>query len=175
MEIYRVSFLGNPGLCGDLSDHYPRGSSEAKNQGFVWLLRSIFVLAGLVLVVAVGWIYSKYRSSKKVNNGIDKSKCTLTSFHRLDFNEHEILDCLDEDNVIGSGASGKTYRAVLSNGKVVAMKKLCGGAQNNGFETEVEILGKIRHKNIVKLWCCYTTQNCKLLVSHPNSTLFRMV
>ncbi|KAJ6289586.1 hypothetical protein OIU78_025502 [Salix suchowensis] len=36
-------------------------------------------------------------------------------------NSKEESDCLKEDNVIGSGASGK---AVLSNGKTVAVKKL---------------------------------------------------
>ncbi|KAJ4977275.1 hypothetical protein NE237_002381 [Protea cynaroides] len=186
-EIYRDSFLGNPGLCGDLPDLCPRGSSEAKNQGFVWLLRSIFVLAGLVFIIGVGWFYTKYRNFKKMNNGIDKSKWSLTSFHKLGFSEYEILDCLDEDNVIGSGASGKVYKAVLSNGEVVAVKKLWGGSKkedssgdiekdqvsDNGFEAEVETLGKIRHKNIVKLWCCCTTRDCKLLVYEymPNGSL----
>ncbi|XP_043700890.1 receptor-like protein kinase HSL1 [Telopea speciosissima] len=184
-ETYRNSFLGNPGLCGDLPDLCPRGS-EARNQGFVWLLRSIFILAGMVFIIGVGWFYCKYISFKNVKNGIDKSKWTLTSFHKLGFSEYEILDCLDEDNVIGSGASGKVYKAVLSNGVAVAVKKLWGGSKkddsgdiekgqvpDDGFEAEVETLGKIRHKNIVKLWCCCTTRDCRLLVYEymPNGSL----
>ncbi|XP_042520011.1 receptor-like protein kinase HSL1 [Macadamia integrifolia] len=197
-ETYRDSFLGNPGLCGDLPDLCPRGS-EAKNQGFLWLLRSIFILAALVFVVGVGWFYCKYRSFKMGKNGIDKSKWTLTSFHKLGFSEYEILDCLDEDNVIGSGASGKVYKAVLSNGEAVAVKKIWGGSKKDDssgdtekgdtekgqvsqvlddcFEAEVETLGKIRHKNIVKLWCCCTTRDCRLLVYEymPNGSLGDML
>ena len=90
--------------------------------------------------------------------------------------------------MIGSGSSGKVYKVVLSNGEAVAVKKLWGGirkdcesedlekgraAQNDGFEAEVETLGKIRHKSIVKLWCCCTTRDCKLLVYEymPNGSL----
>ncbi|XP_028099638.1 receptor-like protein kinase HSL1 isoform X1 [Camellia sinensis] len=185
-EIYKSSFVGNPGLCGDIAGLCDT-RSEAKNLGYVWLLRSIFILAGLVFIVGVVWFYWKYRNFKKASRAIDKSKWTLMSFHKLGFSEYEILDCLDEDNVIGSGSSGKVYKAVLSNGEAVAVKKLWGGSkmvdesgdvekgqiQDNGFEAEVETLGKIRHKNIVKLWCCCTTRDCKLLVYEymPNGSL----
>ncbi|KAE8723021.1 hypothetical protein F3Y22_tig00013285pilonHSYRG00212 [Hibiscus syriacus] len=60
----------------------------------------------------------------KKAKAIDKSKWTLMSFHKLGFSEYEILGCLDEDNVIGKGASGKVYKVVLSNSKAVAVKKL---------------------------------------------------
>ncbi|GMY37425.1 receptor-like protein kinase HSL1 [Fagus crenata] len=186
-ELYRNSFLGNPGLCADL-EGLCGVKEEAKNKGYVWLLRTIFVLAGLVFIVGVVWFYMKYRNFKMAKRAIDKSKWTLMSFHKLGFSEYEILDCLDEDNVIGSGSSGKVYKVVLSSGEVVAVKKLWGGAtkefesgdvekggrvQDNVFDAEVETLGKIRHKNIVKLWCCCTTRDCKLLVYEymPNGSL----
>ncbi|KAJ4839708.1 hypothetical protein Tsubulata_012688 [Turnera subulata] len=188
-EMYKSSFLGNPGLCGDI-EGLCDGGSGGRGEGYEWLLRSIFVLAVLVFVVGVLWFYFKYRNFKKARAG-DKSKWTLMSFHKLGFSEYEILDALDEDNVIGSGSSGKVYKVVLGSGEAVAVKKLWGGVkkeieagdvekgepqvevQDNGFEAEVETLGKIRHKNIVKLWCCCTTRDCKLLVYEymPNGSL----
>ncbi|KAK8642095.1 hypothetical protein V6N13_011457 [Hibiscus sabdariffa] len=188
-ELYKSSFVGNPGLCGNISSLCV-GRDGDEHKGYVWLLRSIFVLAALVLVVGVVWFYFKYRSYKKAR-AIDKSKWTLMSFHKLGFSEYEILDCLDEDNVIGRGSSGKVYKVVLSNGEAVAVKKLWRGmkkgcesidleksqaqapAQDDGFQAEVETLGKIRHKNIVKLWCSCTTRDCKLLVYEymPNGSL----
>ncbi|XVF87428.1 hypothetical protein PTKIN_Ptkin18bG0119300 [Pterospermum kingtungense] len=186
-EMYKNSFLGNPGLCGNFSG-LCGGKDGDKHKGYVWLLRAIFILAALVLLVGVVWFYFKYRSYKKAR-AIDKSKWTLMSFHKLGFDEYEILDCLDEDNLIGRGSSGKVYKVVLSNGVPVAVKKLWGGGkkgcdsvdlekgqaqvQDDGFQAEVETLGKIRHKNIVKLWCCCTTRDCKLLVYEymPNGSL----
>ncbi|OIV93241.1 hypothetical protein TanjilG_27420 [Lupinus angustifolius] len=176
-DMYRTSFLGNPGLCGDLRGVCD-GRSEEKSVGYVWLLRIIFVAAILVFFVGVVWFYFKYKSFKDAR-AIDKSRWTLMSFHKLGFGEDEILNCLDEDNVIGSGASGKVYKVVLGNGEAVAVKKIWGRVkkevesgdlekggrvEDNSFEAEVDTLGKIRHKNIVKLWCCCTTRDCKLLV-----------
>ncbi|KAK9047753.1 hypothetical protein V6N11_053589 [Hibiscus sabdariffa] len=124
-ELYRSSFMGNPGLCGDIGG-LCAGRDGDKHKGYVLLFRSIFVLAALVLVVGVVWFYFKYRSYKKAK-ATDKSKWTLMSFHKLGFSEYEILDCLDEDNVIGRGSSGKVYKVVLSNGEAVAVKKLWRG------------------------------------------------
>ncbi|OMO92248.1 hypothetical protein CCACVL1_06900 [Corchorus capsularis] len=178
-EMYRNCFVGNPGLCGDLEGLCPK-TGKSKNQGYVWILRSIFILAGVVFVVGVVWFYVKYMSFKKNKKGATISK--WRSFHKLGFSEYEIADCLKEENVIGSGASGKVYKVVLSNGEAVAVKKLGGvkkgeslsaDAERDEFEIEVETLGKIRHKNIVRLWCCCNAGDSKLLVYEymPNGSL----
>ncbi|PWA64499.1 hypothetical protein CTI12_AA340110 [Artemisia annua] len=173
-KMYITSFLGNPGLCGDI-EGLCDGKNVTRNVGYIWLLRSIFVLTGCILIVGVGWFFWRYKNFKKSKDSIDKSKWTLMSFHKLSFSEYEILGALDEDNVIGSGSSGKVYRVVLSNGDAVAVKKLWSSSKkgddedlengsvstsvlDNGFEAEVETLGKIRHKNIVRLWCCCSTR-----------------
>ncbi|XP_020099153.1 receptor-like protein kinase HSL1 [Ananas comosus] len=178
---YANSFLGNPGLCGGASGPCPgRRAGVSDRRDIIWILRAIFVAAAAIFVLGLVWFSVKYRSYKKSKIRIDKSKWMLTSFHKLGFSEYEIMDCLDEDNVIGSGASGKVYKAVLSNGEAVAVKKLWGAParkeynnDNDGFEAEVATLGKIRHKNIVKLWCCCTHKECKLLVYEymPNGSL----
>jgi Leucine-rich repeat (LRR) protein len=185
-ETYRDSFLGNPGLCGDMMGLCPDSDAGSRDRpGYVWMLRSIFIFAAIVLIVGVSWFYWRYKNFSKAKKGFDRSKWTLTSFHKLGFSEYDLLDCLDEDNVIGSGASGKVYKAVLSNGEVVAVKKLWGVVKKDGdglnqasliddaFEAEVATLGKIRHKNIVKLWCCCIHKECKLLVYEymPNGSL----
>lgn len=186
-DMYKASFMGNPGLCGDLKG-LCNGRGGDKSARVVWLLRTIFIVATLVFVIGVVWFYFKYRNFKNAGSSVDKSRWTLMSFHKLGFSEDEILNCLDEDNVIGSGSSGKVYKVVLTSGEAVAVKKIWGGLrkelesgeyiekslfQDSAFDAEVETLGKIRHKNIVKLWCCCTTRDCKLLVYEymPNGSL----
>ncbi|BAT92316.1 hypothetical protein VIGAN_07101200 [Vigna angularis var. angularis] len=180
-EYYRNSFLGNPGLCSSLSGLCPSlDENEGKGRKYVWIFRFIFVLAGIVLIVGVSWFYFKFRNFKKMKKGFQISK--WRSFHKLGFSEFEVVKLLTEDNVIGSGASGKVYKVALSNGEVVAVKKLFGApnmgngsvdSEKDGFEVEVETLGKIRHKNIVRLWCCCNSKDSKLLVYEymPNGSL----
>ncbi|KAG4978363.1 hypothetical protein AAZX31_13G276800 [Glycine max] len=181
-ENYRKSFLGNPGLCKALSGLCPSlgGESEGKSRKYAWIFRFIFVLAGIVLIVGVAWFYFKFRDFKKMKKGFHFSK--WRSFHKLGFSEFEIIKLLSEDNVIGSGASGKVYKVALSNGELVAVKKLWRAtkmgnesvdSEKDGFEVEVETLGKIRHKNIVRLWCCCNSKDSKLLVYEymPNGSL----
>ncbi|XP_057455559.1 receptor-like protein kinase HSL1 [Lotus japonicus] len=170
-ENYKESFLGNTGLCGDLPGLCP-GLGESRNKKYAWILWFIFVLAGIVLITGVAWFYFKFKNFKKMKKGFKISK--WRSFHKLGFSEHEIVKLMSEDNVIGSGASGKVYKVVLSNAEVVAVKKLWGATNGiDGFEAEVETLGKIRHKNIVRLWCCCSSGDSKLLVYEymPNGSL----
>lgn len=182
-EVYKDSFLGNPGLCGDdLLGICPKHRRH-KNSGNSWVLGFIFVIAGVVFVVGFVWFVLNCRKFRKIKNKTFVVK--WRSFHKLSFSELDIVDCLKEENVIGTGASGKVYKAMLGNGEVVAVKKLwersirddtiysSADSMKDEFESEVETLGRIRHKNIVRLWCCCNAGKNKLLVYEymPNGSL----
>ncbi|KAK8954817.1 Receptor-like protein kinase HSL1 [Platanthera zijinensis] len=168
-EAYKTSFLGNSGLCLD-----PTGLCQNSIKRSQRHIKFLWLLTAVVLLACIAWFYCKYRKVKAAKKMQDESKWTLTAFHKLGFAGFEILESLEEDNVIGRGSSGKVYRVVLGNGESVAVKKLWRfskkGYQNrdqvvdDAFEAEVATLGKIRHKNIVKLWCCCSHKDCKLLV-----------
>ncbi|KAK4757324.1 hypothetical protein SAY87_018625 [Trapa incisa] len=57
------------------------------------------------------------------------------------------------DNVIGEGGYGVVYRGRLVNGNEVAVKKLFNnlGQAEKEFRAEVEAIGHVRHKNLVRL------------------------
>ncbi|KAG4973823.1 hypothetical protein JHK87_030644 [Glycine soja] len=58
-----------------------------------------------------------------------------------------------EGNVIGEGGYGVVYRGVLHDASVVAVKNLLNnkGQAEKEFKVEVEAIGKVRHKNLVRL------------------------
>ncbi|WOK98240.1 putative receptor-like protein kinase [Canna indica] len=67
-----------------------------------------------------------------------------------------------KDNVIGEGGYGVVYRGQLINGAPVAVKKLLNnlGQAEKEFRVEVEAIGHVRHKNLVRLlgYCVEGTQ-----------------
>ena len=73
-----------------------------------------------------------------------------------------------EDVVLGRGACGTVYKAEMSDGEMIAVKKLNsrgeGASSDNSFRAEISTLGKIRHRNIVKLYGFCYHQNSNLLL-----------
>ncbi|KAL2227850.1 probable leucine-rich repeat receptor-like protein kinase At5g49770 [Sesamum indicum] len=72
------------------------------------------------------------------------------------FSYDEVKKCTNnfsESNQIGSGGYGKVYRGVLSTGQVVAIKRALQGSMQGGleFKTEIELLSRVHHKNLVAL------------------------
>ncbi|TKY52344.1 receptor protein kinase [Spatholobus suberectus] len=58
-----------------------------------------------------------------------------------------------KENVIGEGGYGVVYRGQLVNGTPVAVKKILNniGQAEKEFRVEVEAIGHVRHKNLVRL------------------------
>lgn len=57
------------------------------------------------------------------------------------------------ENVLGEGGYGVVYKGILVNGTEVAVKKLLNnlGQAEKEFRVEVEAIGHVRHKNLVRL------------------------
>ncbi|KAI5650981.1 hypothetical protein M9H77_36986 [Catharanthus roseus] len=58
-----------------------------------------------------------------------------------------------KENIIGEGGYGVVYRGHLMNGSPVAVKKILNdfGQAEKEFRVEVEAIGHVRHKNLVRL------------------------
>ncbi|KAG6409420.1 hypothetical protein SASPL_127459 [Salvia splendens] len=72
------------------------------------------------------------------------------------FSYEEVKKCTNnfsDSNQIGSGGYGKVYKGVLSDGVVVAVKRSERGSMQGGteFKTEIELLSRVHHKNLVGL------------------------
>lgn len=64
-----------------------------------------------------------------------------------------VTENLSEKYVVGYGASSTVYKCVLKNSRPLAIKRLYSQYLNNSleFETELNTIGSIRHRNIVSL------------------------
>lgn len=163
-KFFLSSLIGNPDLCSpDLKPLPPCSRSKPVSLVMVVLLS---VLAFL-LVVSLLWLVFK---TKKFIFFRSKSQkhWKITSFQRVGFEEDQVLASLTEENLIGSGGSGQVYRVRLKDGQTVAAKKFWdpnGALESDGMlRAEMEILGRIRHSNIVKLLFSCVGEDFRVLV-----------
>ncbi|PON72546.1 GPCR kinase [Parasponia andersonii] len=174
------AFQGNEGLCVDQNLRTPRDSEMSIcsiKPSQKSLLQSKLVLfciiASALVVILAGLLFVSYKNFKHGDTDLDsnmedgketESKWKLASFNQLEFDADEVSD-LEEDNLIGSGSTGKVYRLDLKkNGSTVAVKQLWKGDAVKVLAAEMEILGKIRHVNILKLYACLMKGGSSFLV-----------
>ncbi|KAH6831145.1 kinase family with leucine-rich repeat domain-containing protein [Perilla frutescens var. hirtella] len=170
---YENSFLNNPNLCAtnaisNLRSCYARYHESKKLSPKI--LAVILVLAVVLLLVTLFMTRFLVRDYRRKKLSRDLATWKLTSFQRLDFTEVNILSSLQDSQMIGSGGSGKVYKIPVDRGgQCVAVKKIWNDKKvdhllEKEFLSEMNILGSVRHSNIVKLLCCISSDDSKLLV-----------
>lgn len=94
----------------------------------------------------------------------------LMTFHGdLPYPSSEIiekLECLTEEDVVGTGGFGTVYRMVMNDCATFAVKRIDRSREgcDEVFEMELEILGNVKHINLVNLRGYCRLPNAKLLI-----------
>ncbi|KAJ7977169.1 Leucine-rich repeat receptor-like protein kinase [Quillaja saponaria] len=141
--------VGNAGLCGGVLPPCTRSSALTSKHGNFHTKHIVEGwIVGISSVLTVGIALLGARSLYK----------RLMQFQRLGFQSADILACIKESNVIGMGATGVVYKAEMPRSNtIVAVKKLWGSGtdieagNSDDLIGEVNLLGRLRHRNIVRL------------------------
>lgn len=157
-------FRGNKLLhsCPDLFEpptslHVPLAVPRKGNSN-KWKLYAIatgvpFVCTVLAILLILAVIYHKRKSSKVVSF---RRKLVVSFADAPEVEYEDVIRATGNfsvGNLIGTGGFGSTYRAELSTGQVVAVKRLSIGRFQGckQFDAEITTLGQIRHPNLVTL------------------------
>ncbi|XP_043694468.1 MDIS1-interacting receptor like kinase 2-like [Telopea speciosissima] len=170
----REAFTKNKALCGNASKGLPSCNSsmiEKRNTGkkhmliiyiLLPILSAMFLLS---IVIGIAFVFQRKAKKKKIEMGqterIDQGD--LFAICRYDGrivheNIIEATENFDDKHCIGKGAYGSVYKATLSTGQVVAVKKLhplqedAEMVNKKHFTNEIHALTEIRHRNIVKFY-----------------------
>ncbi|KAK6119097.1 hypothetical protein DH2020_047140 [Rehmannia glutinosa] len=121
----------------------------------------------LVILIILAGIYA-LRQKKKAKRAIDQSNPFASwdpekesgAVPQLQgakwFSFEDLRKCTNnfsESNCIGSGGYGKVYKGTVASAQVVAIKRAQQGSMQGAleFKTEIELLSRIHHKNVVSL------------------------
>ncbi|XP_007038488.2 PREDICTED: LRR receptor-like serine/threonine-protein kinase ERL1 [Theobroma cacao] len=154
------SFIGNPLLCGNWLGSIC-GPSLPKSRVFSRAAVVCMTLGFITLVAMIIVAIYKSNQQKQMMKGPMKTvegPPKLVVLH-MDMAIHTFDDImrftenLSDKYIIGYGASSTVYKCMLKNSRPIAIKRLYNQCPHNlrEFETELETIGSIRHRNIVSL------------------------
>ncbi|XP_050385139.1 leucine-rich repeat receptor-like protein kinase TDR [Argentina anserina] len=192
-NLHPTSFSGNDGLCGVVlrkpcvAETEPAGALDVDRReqpkktagAIVWIMAAAFGIGLFVLVAGTRCFHARYSGGVE-ERGPQVGPWKLTAFQRLNFTAEDVLDCLQmSDKVLGMGGTGTVYKAEMPGGEIIAVKKLWGKQKESiirrrrGVLAEVEVLGNVRHRNIVRLLGCCCNRDCTMLLYEymPNGNL----
>ncbi|KAJ7982534.1 Leucine-rich repeat receptor-like protein kinase [Quillaja saponaria] len=191
-NLHPSSFSGNEGLCGgilakpcamdtlaaannqmELRKEEPKRTAGA----IVWIMAAAFGIGLFVLIAGTRCFHANY--SRGFSNDQEIGPWKLTAFQRLNFTVDDVLQCSSKtDRILGMGSTGAVYKAEMPSGEIIAVKKLWGKHKEHirrrrGVLAEVDVLGNVRHRNIVRLLgCCSNRESTMLLYEYmPNGNL----
>ncbi|CAI9090732.1 OLC1v1025559C1 [Oldenlandia corymbosa var. corymbosa] len=174
-----TSFIGNPDLCGSYLNPCNYSSATEFEHNYQSDGKSK-VPAKYKLIFALGLlfcslVFAALAIIKTQNVRKHSRSWKLTAFQKLEFGSEDILECLKQDNIIGRGGAGTVYKGIMPNGEQVAVKRLgiSKGSHDHGLSAEIQTLGKIRHRYIVRLLAFCSNKETNLLVYEymPNGSL----
>ncbi|XP_072999307.1 uncharacterized protein [Typha latifolia] len=187
------AFYGNDDLCIDEIPGSRRYSfsnisfckwshSPGDLSGKQLVLVLFISIATTVLLACLAFLhYGRFkleesRRKSDLEEDMEKGpKWVLKSFHPPALDPEEICH-LDEENLIGSGGTGKVYRLDLDKSRgTVAVKQLWKCDYTKILMAEINSLGRIRHRNILKLYAFLTGGGSDFLVYEymPNGNLYQ--
>lgn len=188
------AFAGNM-LCGSsllglpacpVTTQAPVPAGEKGYHWSVWKILVVSVAFFILLKIVIGFLLLRRCLRQDKNREIHLGKeGKLVIFKRGDDQPgptwRAVLKAvrrLQKKDIVGEGGYGVVYKMVLQDKRVYAVKKLKDCLEATlGFENELETLGELKHRNLVKLrgYCVAPTAKLLFYDFIPNGTMDRLM
>ncbi|MBA0627036.1 hypothetical protein Godav_004590 [Gossypium davidsonii] len=158
----------------------PPGKRRISSQTVIKIVVSTvgFLVLSCFLCCVLGWRATKKLTARKTRN--DEPKAMALQSLRFDLSIIEAATKnFAEVNKIGAGGFGSVYKVrkmgILTDGQEIAVKRLStsSGQGADEFQTEVVLVAKLQHRNLVKLlgYCLERKEKMLIYELVPNKSL----
>ena len=162
------SFTGNQALCGPPQLKVPPCETSNVRQSTTTIIVRYILPTMIAIILALFLIFALMKRRKRdAKQKSQEDLLPLATWRRITYLELEqATDGFSESNLVGKGSFGSVYKGTLSDGTSVAVKvfnlNIEGGFKS--FEAECDVLGSIRHRNLVKIISSCSSIDFKALV-----------
>ena len=162
------AFRNNKGLCGNATglkacpstiSHNPHVKKRNKVMKLILVFLGVVFLIFIIVGITIYFCSRKKKTEIKPKEEKHQNMFAVWSYDGKMVYEKiiEATEDFDDKHIIGVGGHGIVYKAELSTGQVVAIKKLHPLSEDSVvnlkvFTSEICSLTEIRHRNIVKLY-----------------------
>ncbi|KAF2285908.1 hypothetical protein GH714_008887 [Hevea brasiliensis] len=171
-----LRFTGTPQLPAQIEL-----SNQAKKKQIGIIVTSA-ILVGMLVVGIIVCIQRRKKSMQGMANDIhmndNENNEGTEDMELLTFDITTITKATNNfsrDNKLGQGGFGPVYKGTLPGGQEIAVKRLSknSGQGQTEFKTEVILISKLQHRNLVRLLGCCFQKDEKMLIYEfmPNKSL----
>eukprot|EP01018_Ginkgo_biloba_P027538 Gb_29349 [translate_table: standard] len=161
-----VSLVGNPGLCGPWMQFPQCPPPTSVKHANHKLVKRVIVPVACVTCFILGCLLVGYfwyrRTGSNKSLAVRLGEHPKTSYQEL----VNATGGFNEANFIGAGSFGSVYKGILSDGTIVAVKvlNLKNEEAHKSFGTECKVVGRVRHRNLVRIITACSNLKFKALV-----------
>ena len=131
---------------------------------FYSFLAAAFVVEAIFIVVGYLFVFRADPAAGRVRDE-EGYALLFSQFRRFTYDELSEVTGKFADK-LGRGASGTVYKGVLDDGRSIAVKRLDDLTQaDEVFRSEMSVIGRINHMNLVRMWGYCSEHSHRILVS----------
>ncbi|CAN1783648.1 Cysteine-rich receptor-like protein kinase 8 [Linum perenne] len=162
----------------DHSENHDSSSVPSDSEGTGKTSKTMIILvmaAAFALILLMGFYSTLFWRNHMRNRAVGDSNRSL-EFLLIEFNKlREATNNFADENKLGEGGFGPVYKGKMPNGQYVAVKRLSTSSKQGleELQTEVMLVAKLMHQNLVRLVGFCIEDEEKLLVYEylPNGSL----
>ncbi|XP_030940952.1 putative receptor-like protein kinase At4g00960 isoform X2 [Quercus lobata] len=164
-----------PSVSPPASNNTPAAKGKESNKSRTVII-VVPIISFVVLIIISFCIYLRVRKPREKPQSESVDEIRSVESLQLGFGTIKVAtDDFSDANKLGQGGFGVVYKAKLSNGQVIAVKRLSNNSSQGDleFKNEVLLVAKLQHRNLVRLlgFCLEGIERLLIYEFVPNGSL----